>query len=268
MTNGSCHSTWESNTHTWVKPFASARLASSTTRPAGGLVCNTTPKSTHPAPSSRAPARSRMSGRRRAPLPSRVPAYQGTMRASTAGFELPSGARSASAVQAVCVRGASAESRCPCLVRGRPGRRASSADAVRPSISSPVCLRPAGVPSCKGTSSSPTADRMVRLEVISASRTNASRALASEAVAGHDDPRDRTGYLQYQRRVVGSVNRRYAQHVVARIGGDRRVEAVGCRGGRTPVGQRTDVVAQAPSEQGDSLVDVPRCSFACRVMRP
>ena len=46
ITNGSCQSTGESNTHTWVKPCASARLARSMTRRAGGLVCKTTPKST------------------------------------------------------------------------------------------------------------------------------------------------------------------------------------------------------------------------------
>src|SRR4051812_35572912 len=45
MTNGSCHSTCESNVHTWLKPAASARLASSTTPRAGGSHCSTTPTS-------------------------------------------------------------------------------------------------------------------------------------------------------------------------------------------------------------------------------
>ncbi len=45
MTNGSCQRTWESKLHTWVKPFCSASLVSSTTRDAGGLVCSTVPKS-------------------------------------------------------------------------------------------------------------------------------------------------------------------------------------------------------------------------------
>src|SRR3954469_19609066 len=45
MTNGSCHSTCESNVHTWLKPAASAFLASSTTSRAGGSFCRTTPMS-------------------------------------------------------------------------------------------------------------------------------------------------------------------------------------------------------------------------------
>src|SRR4029453_1879969 len=45
MTNGSCHSTWESNVHTWLKPAASAFFASSTTPIAGGSHCRTTPTS-------------------------------------------------------------------------------------------------------------------------------------------------------------------------------------------------------------------------------
>ena len=65
-TNGSCHSTGESNTHTWVKPFASARLARSTTRRAGGSVCNTTPKSMIPLPSTALHQR---------PMPSFAPAF-------------------------------------------------------------------------------------------------------------------------------------------------------------------------------------------------
>src|SRR5579875_4183633 len=51
MTNGSCHRTQESKVHTWLKPAASARLAVSTTRRAGGSVCSTTPMSIwHPLP--------------------------------------------------------------------------------------------------------------------------------------------------------------------------------------------------------------------------
>src|SRR5690242_14543815 len=46
MTNGSCHSTCESNVHTWLKPAASAFLARSTTASAGGSFCSTTPMST------------------------------------------------------------------------------------------------------------------------------------------------------------------------------------------------------------------------------
>src|SRR6478752_6699685 len=46
MTNGSSHSRWESNVHTWENPRTSARLARSTTRHAGGLVCRTTPTCT------------------------------------------------------------------------------------------------------------------------------------------------------------------------------------------------------------------------------
>ena len=45
MTYGSCQSRCESNVHTWLKPCASASLASCTVRAAGGLVCRTTPKS-------------------------------------------------------------------------------------------------------------------------------------------------------------------------------------------------------------------------------
>ena len=44
MTNGSSHSRWESNVHTWLNPASSAWRASSTTRHAGGLVWRTTPK--------------------------------------------------------------------------------------------------------------------------------------------------------------------------------------------------------------------------------
>ena len=43
MTYGSSHRMWESNVHTCENPSASARLASSTTRAAGGVVCSTTP---------------------------------------------------------------------------------------------------------------------------------------------------------------------------------------------------------------------------------
>ena len=45
MTNGSCHRMWESNVHTWVNPYVSARFARSTTRDDGGVVCSTTPRS-------------------------------------------------------------------------------------------------------------------------------------------------------------------------------------------------------------------------------
>src|SRR5215470_4230385 len=48
MTNGSCHSTEESNVQTWLNPPSSARAASSTTRLAGGSVCSTTPMSIWP----------------------------------------------------------------------------------------------------------------------------------------------------------------------------------------------------------------------------
>src|SRR5947207_7968003 len=48
MTNGSCQSTCESNVHTWLKPAASARFASSTTPSAGGSFCSTTPMSMPP----------------------------------------------------------------------------------------------------------------------------------------------------------------------------------------------------------------------------
>src|SRR5688500_19576519 len=45
MTNGSCHSTCESNVHTWLKPARSARCASVTRSRAGGSHWKTTPKS-------------------------------------------------------------------------------------------------------------------------------------------------------------------------------------------------------------------------------
>ena len=45
MTYGSSHKMCESNAQTWVKPYASARFARSTTRADGGVVCNTTPNS-------------------------------------------------------------------------------------------------------------------------------------------------------------------------------------------------------------------------------
>ena len=50
MTYGSCHRMWLSNVHTWVNPYCSARLARSTTRADGGVVCSTTPKSTMHSP--------------------------------------------------------------------------------------------------------------------------------------------------------------------------------------------------------------------------
>src|SRR5215813_5654443 len=43
MTNGSCHSTLESNVQTWLNPPRSARAASSVTRLHGGSVCSTKP---------------------------------------------------------------------------------------------------------------------------------------------------------------------------------------------------------------------------------
>src|SRR6266702_6989106 len=43
MTNGSCHSTQESNVQTWMKPPRSARAASSATRLHGGSVWSTRP---------------------------------------------------------------------------------------------------------------------------------------------------------------------------------------------------------------------------------
>ena len=48
MTYGSCHRTWLSKVYACVKPSASACLANSTTRHAGGSVCSTTPKSIPP----------------------------------------------------------------------------------------------------------------------------------------------------------------------------------------------------------------------------
>src|SRR5262245_66041453 len=48
MTNGSCHSTQESNVQTWLKPPRSARAASSVTRLHGGFVCSTKPISINP----------------------------------------------------------------------------------------------------------------------------------------------------------------------------------------------------------------------------
>src|SRR5680860_1100309 len=45
MTYGSSHRMWESNVQTWENPSASARLASSITRNAGGVVCSTIPMS-------------------------------------------------------------------------------------------------------------------------------------------------------------------------------------------------------------------------------
>src|SRR5262245_20633746 len=48
MTNGSSQSRWESNVHAYVKPSSSAWRASSTTRHAGGFVCNTMPNSMPP----------------------------------------------------------------------------------------------------------------------------------------------------------------------------------------------------------------------------
>src|SRR4051812_19848792 len=46
MTYGSCHRMWLSNVQTYSNPYVSARLARSTTRADGGVVCNTTPKIT------------------------------------------------------------------------------------------------------------------------------------------------------------------------------------------------------------------------------
>ena len=43
--NGSCHSRWLSNVHTWLKPYVSAFFARSITRALGGVVCRTTPMS-------------------------------------------------------------------------------------------------------------------------------------------------------------------------------------------------------------------------------
>src|SRR6478735_5578215 len=43
MTYGSCHRMWLSNVQTYSNPYVSARLARSTTRADGGVVCNTTP---------------------------------------------------------------------------------------------------------------------------------------------------------------------------------------------------------------------------------
>src|SRR5579864_4990156 len=51
MTNGSCHSTQESNVHTWETPASSARCAQSTTCRAGGSVCITTATSISVPPS-------------------------------------------------------------------------------------------------------------------------------------------------------------------------------------------------------------------------
>src|SRR5215467_6634839 len=48
MTNGSCHSTLESNVQTWLNPPRSARAASSATRLHGGSVCSTKPISIKP----------------------------------------------------------------------------------------------------------------------------------------------------------------------------------------------------------------------------
>src|SRR5690349_10367871 len=45
MTYGSSHRMWESNVHTCENPSASARLASSITRAAGGVVWRTMPMS-------------------------------------------------------------------------------------------------------------------------------------------------------------------------------------------------------------------------------
>src|SRR6266545_7100216 len=45
MTNGSCHSTCESNVQPYRKPSPSARCMVSTTPRNGGSVCRTTPKS-------------------------------------------------------------------------------------------------------------------------------------------------------------------------------------------------------------------------------
>src|ERR1700679_1797742 len=45
MTNGSCHSTCESNVHPYRKPRSSASHIRSTTAAAGGSVCSTSPKS-------------------------------------------------------------------------------------------------------------------------------------------------------------------------------------------------------------------------------
>src|SRR5580704_648472 len=48
MTNGSCHSTCESQVQPWEKPASSARCIIAITPLAGGLVCSTTPKSMIP----------------------------------------------------------------------------------------------------------------------------------------------------------------------------------------------------------------------------
>ena len=45
MTNGSCHSTCESNVQPYEKPIRSAPAIVSMTFAAGGSVCNTRPKS-------------------------------------------------------------------------------------------------------------------------------------------------------------------------------------------------------------------------------
>src|ERR1700679_3576810 len=50
MTNGSCHSTCESNVQTWLYPAASARRATSMTCWAGGSFCSTRPISMVPLP--------------------------------------------------------------------------------------------------------------------------------------------------------------------------------------------------------------------------
>ncbi len=43
MTYGSSHRMCESNVHTWLNPYVSARFARSITRAAGGVVCRTSP---------------------------------------------------------------------------------------------------------------------------------------------------------------------------------------------------------------------------------
>src|ERR1051326_5803828 len=48
MTNGSCHSTQESNVQIWLKPPWSARTARSVTRRHGGSVWSTKPMSIKP----------------------------------------------------------------------------------------------------------------------------------------------------------------------------------------------------------------------------
>src|SRR5919109_1521999 len=79
MTYGSCQRMWESNVHAYLKPSASARWVSSTTRRCGGSVWNVTPKSISGSPRDVAPERPAAGAARRGRRPAGIPlGFQGS----------------------------------------------------------------------------------------------------------------------------------------------------------------------------------------------